>query len=247
MTVIATVLRSGGEYTPEHVQWLHSQLPPEAEAVCFSDSHIPGIKTIPLKENWPGWWAKLELFRPDIQEDIFFLDLDTVITGDISVLLAEKRMMMLNDFYHPQFVASGVMYIPHDVKREVWQKFTHNPERHMRIHRVSGDQGFLSRALTPARWQDDYPGQFISYKAHVAACWMPGFNETRSDGDGTLPPDARIVCFHGFPRPWEVQLDWIPVYATENAKSLPETELPQHDYRPQRLLRRASRRGLAAI
>lgn len=245
--LIATVLRSGGDYTPEHVQWLHRQLPQDVPSVCFSDIDIPGVKTIPLRHNWPGWWAKLELFRPDIHDDIFFLDLDTVITGDISTLLAEKRLMMLNDFYHPEFAASGVMRIPHEVKHEVWHRFTFNPERHMRIHRIAGDQGFLSRTLTPARWQDNYPDQFISYKAHVAACWMPGFTETRSAGDGTLPPDARIVCFHGFPRPWEVQLDWIPAYATENAKSLPQAGMSQHDNRPKWLLRRASRRGLAAI
>lgn len=210
MTVIATVLRSGGEYTPEHVQWLHSQLPPEAEAVCFSDSHIPGIKTIPLKENWPGWWAKLELFRPDIDEDIFYLDLDTVITGDITILLSERRLMMLSDFYHPNRAASGLMYIPREAKRDVWQRFIHNPYRQMRIHRIAGDQAFISRCLDPLRWQDEYPGQVVSYKANVASAWMEGYTEPFSSGNGELPDDARIVCFHGFPRPWEVELEWIP-------------------------------------
>ena len=36
------------------------------------------------------------------------------------------------------------------------------------------------------------PGQIVSYKLSV--------QET-----GRLPPGARLVCFHGHPRPWEIQ------------------------------------------
>jgi hypothetical protein len=41
------------------------------------------------------------------------------------------------------------------------------------------------------RWQELVPDQVFSYKAHIR--------------DRAVPPSARVVCFHGKPRPWEVE------------------------------------------
>lgn len=82
---IALVLRSGGDYNASDVQWLVNQLPKDYEIICLTDLkclHVPGVKVIPLINQWQkcrGWWAKIELFRPDITDDLFYLDLDTVI------------------------------------------------------------------------------------------------------------------------------------------------------------------------
>ncbi|KMU44917.1 hypothetical protein SEEN2TTA_06911, partial [Salmonella enterica subsp. enterica serovar Newport str. Pond080-2TTA] len=87
---IALVLRSGGDFSASDVQWLANQLPPGYEIICLTDVKnmlIPGVTCIPLIHKWNfcrGWWAKIELFRPDVEDDLFFLDLDTVITGDIT-------------------------------------------------------------------------------------------------------------------------------------------------------------------
>lgn len=217
--LIATVLRSGGEYTPDHVRWLHQQLPASHEAVCFSDVPIPGINVIKLRENWPGWWAKIELFRPDIKEDLFFLDLDTVITGDISGILAHERFTMLRDFFHLTQLASAVMRIPHDVKAQFWNAFTAAPAFHMSkcvTPKFWGDQGFIAgtRGSLPVdTWQHVFPGQICSYKANVVHRSRSPFAQPKySWGNGQLPGDARIVCFHGDPRPWDKRLrePWIP-------------------------------------
>lgn len=44
-------------------------------------SDVPGY--IPLHHDWPGWWSKIELFRPDLPFDegerLLYLDLDTLI------------------------------------------------------------------------------------------------------------------------------------------------------------------------
>ena len=61
-----TVLRSGGEYGPRHVQWLARQIP---GLVCLSDRKVEGVETIPLRHDWPGWWAKMEMFSDVIDED----------------------------------------------------------------------------------------------------------------------------------------------------------------------------------
>lgn len=88
---IALVFRSGGDYNASDVQWLVNQLPKGYEIICLTDLkrlHVPGVKVVPLINQWQkcrGWWAKIELFRPDITDDLFYLDLDTVIAGDIGV------------------------------------------------------------------------------------------------------------------------------------------------------------------
>lgn len=191
------VLRSGGEYKPAHVQWLARQVP---GLTCLSDVDVPGVTTMPLRHDWPGWWSKLELFRPDIEGDLFYIDLDTVITGDLAPLIdaANGKTTMLSDFYWPEKPASGLMYIAQADKARVWEAWMASPEQHMRrpVGRGTiGDQGFLGSVLTPQRWQDVAPGRVVSFKVHCKQ---------------QLPSKARVVCFHGQPRPWAAKANWIP-------------------------------------
>lgn len=209
------VLRSGGEFGPEHVQWLAGKvdllqwLVAETDVIgkadvlqCLSDVPVRGVPTIPLQHGWPGWWAKMELFRPDIPGDLLYLDLDTVVRGDLQPLIdaAGGRTTMLSDFYWPEHPASGLMYIAERDKAKVWQAWCRHPETHMRRRGgrgTLGDQGFLGRVLGAGvqRWQDVAPGQVASYKVHCRQ---------------GPPRDARVICFHGNPRPWAAQDDWIP-------------------------------------
>lgn len=82
-------------YTPEWVYILKNMVTrnmPANEAfrfVCLTnvpDEFNGTIETIPLKHNWPGWWGKLELFRPGVFEDgdrVFYIDLDSIIIQSI--------------------------------------------------------------------------------------------------------------------------------------------------------------------
>jgi hypothetical protein len=186
---ICTVLKSGGEYTPEHVQRLAKQVP---NLVCLSDVDVPGVKTIPLKEKLPGWWSKLELFSPAIDGDILYMDLDTTVVGDLTPLLNINKTTLLEDFYFKGYAASGLMYIKQADKKAVFDAFMADKENIMLQHKLAplhGDQGFLNKVLDCERWQKVLPGKVVSYKA---------------DCQGGVPADASVVCFHGKPRPWDV-------------------------------------------
>jgi alpha-N-acetylglucosamine transferase len=51
--------------------------------VCFSNTDVP-CERIPLYHNWPGWWSKIELFRPKMFEDrVLYLDLDTLLLTNL--------------------------------------------------------------------------------------------------------------------------------------------------------------------
>lgn len=188
------VLRSGGEFTPAHVQWLARQVP---GLTCLSDVEVPGVATLPLYYDWPGWWAKMELFRPDMRGDLLYLDLDTVVLGDLSVLDVGATTV-LRDFTRPHLMGSGLMYLVEMDRPLVWAKFVQDPGKHIAecvTQERWGDQGFLQGVLVAQRWQDALPGRVVSYKEHCIS---------------RVPSGARVVCFHGKPRPWEVKKAWIP-------------------------------------
>lgn len=213
---IVSVLRTGLEYGEEQAHFLHDQLP--RDAVCLTNlPHIKGIETIQMLDtDHIGWWAKMELFNPQGplgDQDLFYIDLDTLIVGDISKMMSaakdSRNIVMLSDFYHPQHPASGVMFIPARVKQRIWKAWCINPYWFMVRHRPQGrggDQGFIAEfAGQITRWDELCPGAVISYKKHVAKRGMPGYSDAVSKGDGTIPAGTIMVAFHGNPRPWSIE------------------------------------------
>jgi len=188
------VLRAGKEYQPIHVQWLARQVP---GLICLSDVPVPGVTTIPLRHNWPGWWAKIELFSTLIKGDLLYLDLDTVVLGSLSDLENIGATTLLEDFYKPELKASGFMFIKQEDKAKVWDAFIADPSGHMQRCTTRarwGDQGFLQDVLPAHTWQQERPGAVVSYKAHCQK---------------KIPYGARVVCFHGNPRPWAAKQNWV--------------------------------------
>lgn len=188
--MIVLVLRSGGVYDAEDVQRLLEQLPGR-EVVCLSDVDVP-CQRIPLAHDWPGWWSKMEVFRPDLGiGDFLYLDLDTIVRGNTAHMERGRGLALLRDFYRPHGLGSGVMFLPAAQRAEVWTAWIANPHRWMAEHRDGGDQEFLERhwLAKAARLQDIYPGEIASYKASPPEEWQA----------------ARVVCFHGRPKPRDVQ------------------------------------------
>lgn len=196
MVTPVAVLRSGGEYNARHVRWLARSIP---GLVALSDIDIDGVPTVRLRYSFTGWWSKLELFSGSISGDLLYFDLDTVVLGSIDPLLAVGQTTVLRDFYRKESMGSGLMYIAERDKDRIWRAFLANANEVIRTHRTRtkwGDQGFLQGYIgTAQKWQDALPGQVVSYKV---------------DARRRLPPSARVVCFHGKPRPWDVAASWIP-------------------------------------
>lgn len=193
-------------YGPDHVRWLKEMVtrfcPVPHRFVCLTDTRVDGVDIIPLRDNLPGWWSKMELFREF--DDVFYLDLDTVITGDLSDLVSHPhKFTALRNFSSKpdtERMGSGVMAWKGDY-RFLHEKFMQAPREFMATFTSSkrwGDQGFINEGLKGKfdRFQDLFPGQIVSQKTDMQ--------------NNILPTDARIVCFHGKPKPWEVKADWIP-------------------------------------
>lgn len=202
---VICVLRSGGTYDASWVQKLKNGCErhlPQHVFNCLSDVPVP-CNRIPLKHDWTGWWSKIELFRPGVVDrPTLYLDLDTVLVGPTQIHRNGVDFAMLQSFWRPDAVGSGVMYFSGDnVPHHIYEKFAKQPQAYIKHHERNadgvyvGDQAFIWDALGPdiPRINDYLPG-IKSYKMHC----------TRR-----LPADASIVCFHGRPRPNEVDTDWM--------------------------------------
>lgn len=202
---VVCVLRGGGEYRAEHVFALHEGVAhwwPKDRALRFvalTDTPIRmrGIEERPLRQEWQGWWAKMEMFlgAHDDLGTILYLDLDTMVVGGLGDIARTEHLTLLQDFYYPAKVQSGMMVLPRADRAEACGAFFERPQATMRNAR--GDGEFLDSMwrTTAQRWQTALPDQVVSYKVHV-----------RQRPKQTIPPRARVVCFHGNPRPWATAL-----------------------------------------
>lgn len=193
---VICVLRNSSVYGPDDVAALKygvgRHLGPHRFR-CISDVTVD-CERIEMRYQWPGWWSKMELFRPDVKGDLLYFDLDTRIVGDLSDIAKVDKLTMLSDFYQEKLVASGMMFLPQHERPTIWERWIRNPVGHIADHK-GGDQSFLRESwnFTAQRWQEVLPGQVVSYKAHCR--------------EG-LPKDARVVCFHGQPKPKQVKEAW---------------------------------------
>lgn len=193
------------EFKPSHVQALQAQIAqwaPFASFECLTDMRIPGVTCRPLKRKWPGWWSKMELFDPELRGDFLYMDLDTVIVGPLDDFENSAKATILRDFYRDgkphgtspalkEGLQSSLMFLPEAARHGPWDDFTVNPQMSMKLHASGGDQRLLEPHYmhTADRWQDVLPAQVVSWKVN---CQLG------------VPPGARVVCFHGKPRPWQV-------------------------------------------
>tara|TARA_E500000331_G_C17256867_1_gene713456 strand:- start:719 stop:1336 length:618 start_codon:yes stop_codon:yes gene_type:complete len=161
----------------------------EVNFVCLSNNQDT---TTPLKYNWPGWWSKMELFRPDIKGDILYFDLDTVICNnlqDIYDMCFNNPFPIMIAPFHTQ-IGSGVMWLPENYRGMIWNKWIENPEYWMQKYKGRGDQVFITNIYRPIllEFQKIKPKCIASYKIHC---------------QGSVPDGAKIICYHGKPRPHE--------------------------------------------
>lgn len=205
---IVCVLKSGGQYRRQHVDWLRRQVAarvktPHDFVVLTDIEDIPG--SVALRHRWRGWWSKLELFRPDAlpgRGPVLYLDLDVVLCDDIELPAADDlpggAICARVDWWRPGQRNSSVMMWRPPAGRELYVQFSRAAARIIADDEAGerhGDQAYISRNAKTA----DLPALRVrSYRA---------------DGLSDGPADAQVAVFHGRPKPWEVDgHPWIPAW-----------------------------------
>lgn len=243
MITVACVFKSAGDYDAGYVERLatavHRTLSLPHRFVCLSDvphkigmdlkSHVDQM--ILLRHDWPSWWAKMEMFN--LPGPVLYLDLDTVLIDSINELAdwvtrSKDCLLMLRDFYTNKR-STGILgwngdlrwitdsFIEQVASGATWRQQSHAVHLITKRGRFRGDQDWLRSflpdhpELSVALAQDVMPGIY-SYKVHVRE-------------HNAVPNDARIICFHGRPRPHQIQTaPWMAEFWGASAISLQETK-----------------------
>jgi hypothetical protein len=157
---------------------------------------VPGITVLgddrPFRTELKGWHAKLELFAPwnaDLRPAIYF-DLDTFVLGDLSPFerLDKTQLWLIDNFNSPRSGESGLMLIP-DNDELCAKIFTTN---------ITGPDGPYIQSFPHRRLNREIDGIY-SYKRHCRE---------------RKPDDARIICFHGFPKQTDLKNGWAYLHWT---------------------------------
>ena len=221
MLTVACVLRTGGDFDVSWVEALEracfERIREPHKFICLTDfqearvsASATWIDWKPLWNYWPGWWSKIELFRPGLfekGEPVLYFDLDTIIVRDVGHLFGtiDCDLVLLRDFYRLQTGwGTGIMGWTAGDLADIYSTFRNRAPEF--ISKFRSDQDYIrwhitgSKAEFPAIgvrfWQDEFPTHFVSYKIHCQE-------------RGVFPPTAHVICFHGRPRPNEIFGDWV--------------------------------------
>lgn len=197
----------GTKYSSEYVDKLYRGLKRHSSTPflfhCFTDDPRdiaePDVITHPLPfSQLTGWWNKLYLFSDDIGlpkgDTMLYFDLDTLIVGNVDPIMqySPQKLVTLRDFYQVKKhgpkaaeVGSGILMWKKGDCQSIWLRFMENPQKIMRLFKVSGDQKFIEGVVSSRMyWQDLFPGKVVSFKVHCQQ---------------GLPEQASIICYHGKP------------------------------------------------
>lgn len=206
MNIVCT-LKGGGLYNEEWVRKLkngfsrHFSMP--HRFVCLTDMDVGyDIEAIPLEHNWPGYWSKVELFKPGLLDGpTLFTDLDVLICGSVDGLSGNHGGFVMLEDYYPEIYNSTLMYF--DASNKLYSGiYTYFKEHEIEVqdkyapgrHGANfGDQLYIQQWLWDHgqkvnKWQDILPREMF-----MPFCYTSRLNpEVEQWYDGH--PAAYVYC-----------------------------------------------------
>ena len=189
--------------------------------VCVTDNPKgidPAIGIVPLWDDYanvpnphgphqPSCYRRLKAFSVEAEQwfgkRFVSVDLDCVITGDMSPLWNRTEDFVIWGETNPRSFYNGSMWLmTAGSRRQVWDDFdpVQSPRKAKMNGRFGSDQGWISHRLGSGQAMWGRTHGVYSYRVHL------------KNGQRNLPPDARIVFFHGRYDPWDFQpqqLKWV--------------------------------------
>lgn len=202
MIKFVCILKSGGDFSPKHVVRLKAMIdrhaPEPYEFYCLTDMSVPGVRCVSLIHELPGKWSMWEAFR--ITGKVIVMGLDTIVLGSLKPLfemtdkIGLKEFGMINSFNPRRQYANGIMVWNGD-----WSHLLTDYDASFGLHNYKLEQEYTIYKLRQERVAIVVINQNVSgvysYKKHCK---------------DKLPQDARIILFHGTPRPDQVSnVKWI--------------------------------------
>lgn len=164
----------------------------------------------PSGSHNPSCYRRLKIFDPAIEDVLgprfVTLDLDTVVVGDLSPLWnRDDDVVFWGDTAPKTWYNGSMILMSAGARPQVWTEFDPkiSPMLAKRSGNFGSDQGWIGYKLGPGEKTWGKEDGVYSYRVHI-------YN---SPLRGRLPPNARIVFFHGKNDPWDPVIarrhDWI--------------------------------------
>ena len=203
-------MKWGTKYGPEYVNRLYAMvrrhLSGDFRFVCLTDN-AEGIRSeveclpIPSLDLPPGiperGWTKLTTFTKDLhglRGTALFLDVDVVITGPLDDFFTYPgEFLIIHDHKRPWRITgnSSVYRFELGAHADVLEDFRGHFEDIRK--QVRNEQAYLSDAIHKQGKLKYWPAEWCpSFKYHCIPTWPTNFWKPTF-----VPPNARIVIFHG--------------------------------------------------
>jgi len=196
----------GRDFTPEDVHrlyksvWKHIDRDFDFYVLTNDmDANLPGIK-IPLAhpDDWPGWWAKMELYRPGIlpRRRTLYMDLDSHVIRSLQPILDYEGDLVLfntkdkkHKKKHQQQGLSGMVYryqaatVLYDPWKWTWlyEKFLKDDDYYLKHYR--SDQDIL--------------GEWIPDQPCFPDTWLMKMGELERTRVFQTQPPAKVIIITG--------------------------------------------------
>lgn len=206
MPLTVCCIKWGDKYPPTYVnrleQAVHKHLSVPHTFLCLTDNpEGVNCETRPLLTNHglTGWWHKVSLFDRQpfgIEGRFLFLDLDVAILSSLDPMVECPVPLAITRDWNGRTYNSAAFSMEVGAFPQVWEQFSLRA-----VERLFGDQDWMTKQI-PESQVHYWPAPWIaSYKRHARAA---------------APLDARVVCFHGRPKPHEIKYGWVQRYWNGN-------------------------------
>lgn len=227
MTSITCIcLKFGTLYGPEYVNRLHAGLKRnttyDLRFLCMTDDRTgvgSGVEVLPLpaepfaermnaalaKAPKRGRMTKISLFRPglipDLEGPLLIFDLDVAITGSIDGMrdFAPGKICMRREWTGssraPSLGHGSVERIDPERHTYLYEEMARDPEAAVAFG-YGSEQSYTSRMADKHGDFEPFPDAWIVSFKHDCRPMRP----LNLILEPRLPPDARVVCFHGRPK-----------------------------------------------
>lgn len=169
-------------YSESHVESLRAQLARFGHALVTIGLDVPI-----LRKGYAGWWSKMLVFAPEYRElrPMLALDLDNFVVDTLDPILAldPTKLWLIRQFMSRTDLAEmGLCIVPDaPLADTIW-------------HRAEADP------------QTRQPGELVrEFPYELIPDAVDGIYSYKRDCRQSCPPDARVVCFHGKPKPPDVE------------------------------------------
>jgi len=219
---VVLVLRSGGGFSfrdvvliAQHIngKWKSETRP---RIICLWDKasqeyDLGNLEIIPLNNNYPGTWARMQLYSPEMEQyrPFLYIDLDTVVIDSLENIFElvknSSQFITLEDFWQRGQLATGLVWVPanSDKIRNIWKAWV---KQGFRPSQKRMDYFLRKVVRQDVFWQD------LTKSIHDA--------KPRKVGVITnIPEGANILCFHGKPRIHDaIHIPWVNEYVNASFK-----------------------------